>query len=162
MSGQIEYFNIVSTIEKKDSYWENDSEKEKFLIELKQARKDDLQELLKDFNDYSGTSNKEVISKKLVRKEKQLNGIEKFKLKSLEEFDILINSDGSKYVMKIDEDNKYIDGNGFYLETDTGNYVSWNVDVKNIDITIKLYDLGKDFDYTESMLPYWEQQEKFD
>lgn len=78
MSGQIEYMNIVSTMEKEDSYWENDSEKEKFLKELDQTRKDDLEELLKHYNDYTGTSNREVISKKLVKKKKQLNGIEKF------------------------------------------------------------------------------------
>lgn len=160
MTGQIEYFNIVSAIEKKDKYWENDLEKEDFLKEVEQTRIDDFGELLKEYKDYSGASNKEVISKKLVRKKKQLNGIVKFKLKSLEEFDISINSDSTQYVMKLDEDSKYIESNGAYLETNSGNYVSWNVDVKNIDVIIKPYDLENGFDYTVSMLSYWQQWKK--
>ncbi|MEP4534889.1 MAG: hypothetical protein ABJ004_17480 [Cyclobacteriaceae bacterium] len=158
-TGQIEYFNIVSAIEKEDSYWENDAEKEKFLYELKETRKKDLVDLLKEYDDIKVNSNMEVTSKKLVKKKNQLNGIEKFKYKSFKDFEIETSADGSSYALKLEGDQRYIDGNGFYFETDTGNYVSWSVDVKYIDITLKLHDL-EDFDYVESLLPYWKEWKK--
>lgn len=159
MNGQIEYLNLVSVAEKKDSYWTNELEKEEFLEELKQERQDDLKRLIRDYTVPTSSSNKEVISNKLVRRKKQLNGIEKFKLKSLDEFEIMITPDSSKYVMKLDEDNQYLSGNGFLLKTDTANYIAWDIDTKKIDIKIKVYDLA-DFDYVESMLSYWQEWKK--
>ena len=160
MRGQIEYLNIVSTIEKKESYWENDVEKEEFFEELKQVRLDDLEELLEEYKEYSDSSNREVISKELIKRKDQLVGIEKFRINSLQDLEISTSSDGSKYFMKLDNDGEYIDGNGVILETDSGKYISWDKDVKTIDVTIKLFDLERDFDYTESMLSYWQQWKK--
>lgn len=160
MKGQIEYFNIVSTIEKKDSYWQTDIEKEEFFTEMKQIRKDDLKDLLKEFNDYESTENKQILSKKLVEKEGQLNALEKFKLMSLEEYDLSIDPNNSSYIMKIDANSQLVNSNGAYLETDSGNFVRWNSDTKKIDITIRLIDLDQDCDHTESMLGYWLEWKK--
>ena len=131
MNGKIEYLNIVSTIEKKDSYWTNDDEKDKFFKELAEMRNKDL---LKEYSEYANDSNRTVTEKKLIIKNKQLNGIEKFKFFDLKEFDILVNMDSTKYLMKIENDIKYIFSNGAYFETDSGNYVFWDIAITKMDI----------------------------
>ena len=157
-TGTIQYFNIVSAIEEKDSYWSNETEREEFFEKLQQVRKDDLRQLIREYYDYSiDSGHNEIIAKKLFKKNKQLNGIEKFKLEDLSGFDILTSSDSSKYMIKLDPDSRYIAGNGIYLETDTGKFVYWRIDVKHIDLTIKLYDLNHGFAYVESMLSDWQQ-----
>ncbi|MBK3519797.1 hypothetical protein [Carboxylicivirga marina] len=156
-TGKIEYFNIVSAIEKKDSYWTNDDEKNKFFNDLTNMRDKDLKELVKEYGEFADDSNKIVTEKKLIAKNKQLNGIEKFNFSDLKGFDILMNKDSTSYFMKIENDTKYIFSNGTYFETDSGNYVLWDITTKKIDIKIQQIDLEEECDYTESMLSYWKE-----
>ncbi|MCK4663574.1 MAG: hypothetical protein KAT68_11955 [Bacteroidales bacterium] len=154
---EIEYINIVSTIEKEDKYWKNEKEKNEFFEMLKATREIDLNELLEDYNNTSENSGKKNISKKLFKKNGKLNGIEKFKFADFDELDLSINADSTKYIMKFNDMEKYISGNGNYIKTDTGDYIYWDINVKKLEAYIQLYDLNKDFDYTESLLPYWQK-----
>ncbi len=157
MRGEIEYINLISAIEEKETYWSNDEEKVAFFAELDSIRDEDLKSILADFGESSEDEFKKDVEKKLFKKRGKLNGLETFSFSDIEYFGIKISDDSTTYIHKLSDDQTYVGGNGTKSKSGEDEVITWPIDVKVIDIKLHNANLEEEFDFIESMLPYWKK-----
>ena len=157
MRGEIEYINLISAIEEKETYWSNDEEKVAFFAELDSIRDEDLKSILADFGESSEDEFKKDVEKKLFKKRGKLNGLETFSFSDIEYFGIKISDDSTTYIHKLSDDQTYVGGNGTKSKSGEDEVIPRPIDVKVIDIKLHNANLEEEFDFIESMLPYWKK-----
>ena len=158
MTGIIYYHNISSGVIKDEIDMKNAGQKQLFLADIENYRRQDLEELISDYKNKNHEEGIRILKKKLYIKNHQLNGKEIFKLDFLAAIDL--SHVNHQILFRLDDDAEYVNSNGELLHTDTATYIAWDDKIRKIWCKFKPFDVDKDFCMTTSLLPYYKQYRK--